>query len=519
MANESPAQQQGQETSNKPLSLWRRIRQWPLTRQLSLLAVALLSIAAFAYLILQARVADFQLLYGNLGSKEASSVTKWLEDNNIPYELQNNGQAIYVPADQVHKARLDLAGAGLPKGQGVGFEIFDQQRFGVTKFTQQVNYQRALQGELARSVASLDAVKTARVHLVIPEKRVLQDMQEEPKASVVVTMDGGKILSQDQISGIVRLVAGSVEGLEPKQVTLVTGQGRVLHGNERSDEESPFSGRKLEYRQEVEKTLEQRASTLLSRVFGTDNALVRVTADIDFIEKSTTEELYDPDSLVPRSEKSVEKIRGQQASGGIPGADTNLNMEDNQNQWLPSQESSETINYEISRTVSQITKGMGDIQRLSVAVLLSEQFLASGSGGANAQDVIDAVQRLVSGALGLRKERGDRIEVVSMPISAVQSSEGVSSQEPSPYWYFPLIKYGLIALGLLLVYFILVRPLIKTMRGEQSKPYKTVQELESEYEYGIEEDKRKDPTEQLKREIARSEVTPAQVVKAWLKES
>jgi flagellar M-ring protein FliF len=194
-------------------------------------------------------------------------------------------------------------------------------------------------------------------------------------------------------------------------------------------------------------------------------------------------------------------------------------MEDNQNQWLPSQESSETINYEISRTVSQITKGMGDIQRLSVAVLLSEQFLASGSGGANAQDVIDAVQRLVSGALGLRKERGDRIEVVSMPISAVQSSEGVSSQEPSPYWYFPLIKYGLIALGLLLVYFILVRPLIKTMRGEQSKPYKTVQELESEYEYGIEEDKRKDPTEQLKREIARSEVTPAQVVKAWLKES
>ena len=517
MANETPAQQ-STPGLNKPQSLWGRIRGWPRTRQLSLLAVALLCVAAFTFLILQARVADHQLLYGDLTQKEASSIVTWLQDNNIAYELRNKGQAIYVPAAQVYKTRLDLAGAGLPKGQGVGFEVFDKQRFGVTKFTQEVNYQRALQGELARSVASLNAIKSARVHLVLPEKRVLQEMQEQPKASIVVNMDGGKILSQAQISGIVHLVAGSVEGLEPKQVTLVTGTGRVLHGDERKDDDSLLGPRKLEYKQQVESNLEDRAAALLARVFGQNNAMVRVTADIDFVEKDTTEEVYDPDSLVPRSEKSTEKIRGSQAAGGIPGAESNLDMQEGKGGSMPSQESSETINYEINRTVNRITKGMGDIQRLSVAVLLSEQFLASQAAGGDPQKITGAVQRLISGALGLNKERGDQIEVVSMPVKVAQAAEGVSSSETAPYWYVPLIKYGLIALGIFLVYFFLVRPLIRTLQTEHSQPYKTVEELESDYNYELEERRKQDPTEQLKREIARSEVTPAQIVKTWLKE-
>ncbi|MFO7803603.1 MAG: flagellar basal-body MS-ring/collar protein FliF [Desulfovermiculus sp.] len=517
MAQDSPAQSQNQALS-KPQSLWRRIRQWPLSRQLSLLAVALLCVAAFAYLILQARVVDYQLLYGDLTQKEASSVVTWLQDNNVPYELRNKGRAIYVPAGQVYKSRLDLAGAGLPKGQGVGFEVFDKQRFGVTKFTQEVNYQRALQGELARSVASLNAVKSARVHLVLPEKRVLQEMQEKPKASIVVDMDGGRLLSQEQISGIVHLVAGSVEGLEPDQVTLVTGGGKVLNGDEGRDKDSRLSSQKLDYKQQVEKTLEERASALMAHVFGANNAMVRVTANIDFVEENTTEEIYDPDSLVPRSEKSTEKIRGGQAAGGVPGAESNLDMDEAEGGSMPSQESSETINYEINRTVNRITKGMGDIQSLSVAVLLSEQFLSSDATGSDPQEVTSSVQRLVSGALGLRQERGDQIEVVSMPVSAAQASEGVSSAQTDPYWYIPLVKYGLIGLGILLVYFFLVRPLIKTLRSESSEPYKSVQELESEYNYELEERRKKDPTEQLKQEIARSEVTPAQIVKTWIKE-
>lgn len=518
MANESPPKQQALET-NKPLSLWRRIRGWPLARQLSLLAVGILCVAAFAYLILQARVADYNLLYGDLNQKEASSVVNWLEDNNIPYELRDNGQAVYVPADQVYKTRLDLAGAGLPQGQGVGFEVFDKQRFGVTKFTQQVNYQRALQGELARSVASLNAVKSARVHLVIPEKRVLQERQEQPKASVVVSMDGGIQLNQEQISGIVRLVAGSVEGLEADQVNLVTDTGRVLHGDEGQGDDSPLSTEKLEYKQQVESVLEERASALLGRVFGNDHSMVRVTADIDFDERATTEELYDSDSLVPRSEKSTEKIRGQQVAGGIPGAESNLDMEEAEGESMPSQETSETINYEINRTVNQITRGMGDIQRLSVAVLLSEQFLSSDAAGENPQEIVESAQRLVSGGLGLNQERGDQIEVVSMPVTAAQATEGVSSEAKDPYWYIPLVKYGLVGLGLMLLYFFLVRPLLRSLHRESSEPYKTVEELESEDSYELEERRKHDPTEQLKREIARSEVTPAQIVKTWMKES
>ncbi|MFW6105947.1 MAG: flagellar basal-body MS-ring/collar protein FliF, partial [Desulfovermiculus sp.] len=333
-----------------------------------------------------------------------------------------------------------------------------------------------------------------------------------------VNMEEGGLLSQSQVSGIVHLVAGSVQGLEPEQVTLVTDKGRVLHGDKAEKENSNLSPQNMEYRQQVESSLEDRAGALLAKAFGDQNAMVRVTADIDFTKRDTTEEVFDPDSLVPRSEKSTDKSRGLQEAGGIPGADSNLDMEEEgEGGAMPSQESSETINYEINRTVNRITKGMGDIQRLSVAVLLSEQFLSAQEGGGGAQELTQSVQRLVSSALGLRPDRGDQIEVVSMPISVAEAEEeGVI--EESPTSYIPLIKYALIGLGFILIYFFLVRPIIKTLRGEQSEPYKTVEELESEYNYELEERRKQDPTEQLKKEIARSEVTPAQIVKTWLKE-
>lgn len=517
MTNES-LEQYTQEPS-EPQTLWHRILQWPRSRQLSLLAVALLCFGVFAYLILQVRVADYQLLYADLSQKEASSVVNWLQDNNIAYELRDQGQAVYVPADMVYKLRLDLAGAGLPQGQGIGFEVFDKQRFGVTKFTQQVNYQRALQGELARSVASLDAVKIARVHLVLPEKRILQELQEEPKASVMVNLDGAMQLSQKQVSGIVHLVSASVEGLLPSQVTLVTADGHVLHGDQNNDSNSPLSPLKLDYKGQVEATLEKRASDLLDKVLGAGKAMVRVTADIDFVEKDTTQEIYDADSLVPRSEKITSKTRGQQVAGGIPGAESNLDMDEGNSSFsMPSQESSEVINYEINRTVNRITKGMGDMKSLSVAVLLPEQFLAAEANQSNPQELTESVQRLVSGALGLKEERGDRIEVVSMPMSAADMQEGVSSAEAAGYDYLPMVRYLLIALGFVLAYLFLLRPIIKVLRAEKDEAYKTVQGLESDYRYQLDERRQKDPTEQLKLEIARSEVTPAQIVKTWLKE-
>lgn len=495
-------QQQNQTAPDPQKGIVQRMRQWPRSRKLSFAALGLLCVAVFAFLILQAQVADYKLLYADLSQREASSVVNWLQDNNVAYELRDQGRSVYIPAADVYKIRLDLAGAGLPKGQGVGFEIFDEQRFGVTQFTQQVNYQRALQGELARSVATLNAVQSARVHLVLPEEQFLRSQKEKAKASVVIEFAQGQRLGDRQVQGIINLVAGSVEGLEAGQVTVVDAQGQVLSGGKDGDADSPLSPEKLEYKQTVEAQYEERAQALLDRVVGRNNALVQVTATIDFVSKHTTEELYDPDTIVPRSEKTSESTSG--ATGGEDAGGQS------------SSESSETVNYEISRTVNEITKTMGGIKNVSVAVLVGEQFLG-GEGEQGQGESVDSLQRLVAGALGLKSERGDTIEVEAMPLKEQAGmAQGAGAEAGfTLYDYLPFVKYGLIAVGFLLAYFLLVRPLLQTFRSDVTQHYKTVNELEGEYE----EEPSRDPTEQLRREIERSEVTPAQIVKAWLKES
>ncbi|MGM0646398.1 MAG: flagellar basal-body MS-ring/collar protein FliF [Thermodesulfobacteriota bacterium] len=495
-------QQQSQTSPAPQAGVVQRMREWPRSRKLSFAALGLLCVAVFAFLILQAQVADYQLLYADLSQREASSVVDWLQDNNVSYELRDQGRSVYIPAAEVYKTRLDLAGAGLPKGQGVGFEIFDEQRFGVTQFTQQVNYQRALQGELARSVATLNAVQSARVHLALPEEQFLRSEKEKAKASVVIEFAQGQKLGDRQVQGIINLVAGSVEDLEEGQVTVVDSQGQVLSGGDDNDADSPISPEKLEYKQAVEAQYEARAQALLDRVVGPKNALVQVTATIDFVSKQTTEELYDPDSIVPRSEKTSE------SSSGATGGDEEGGQS--------SSESSETINYEISRTVNEITKTMGGIENVSVAVLVGEQFL-DGEDEEGEGESVDSLQRLVAGSLGLKSDRGDTIEVVAMPVKEQsEMAEGAGTEAGfTLYDYLPFVKYGLIALGFVLAYFLLVRPLLQTFRSDVTQHYKTVDELEGEYQ----DETTRDPTEQLRREIERSEVTPAQIVKAWLKEN
>src|SRR6056297_3089198 len=193
-------------------NILENIRSWPLPRKLALGGVAALSIILFAVIIFQSNKAEYRPLYTDLPREEAASVTSWLKENGVPYDLENNGRTINVPAGMVYETRLNLAGAGLPRHGGVGFEIFDKQNFGVTKFTQKINYQRALQGELSRTITALEAVKSARVHLVMPEKRLLKNQQEEAKASVVLELEPGRSLDTSQTQGIVHLVAGSIEG-------------------------------------------------------------------------------------------------------------------------------------------------------------------------------------------------------------------------------------------------------------------------------------------------------------------
>ncbi len=279
------------------------VQRWPLSRKIATAVVLVFSVALFAVLIIQARTADQQLLYANLSMADAANVVAWLKNQKVSYSLRNGGKDIWASADQIYQLRLDLAANGMPSGGGVGFEVFDKQSFALTDYVQKVNHTRALQGELARTITSLAPVESTRVHLALPEKRLFKDQQKSATASVILTLVPGKSLDQQQVQGIIHLVAGSVPDLDPENVKVIDSSGVVLNFKQKSEEETLLTVDMLEYQQEVEHRMEMRVQALLDKTMGRDNGMVRISASLDFAKVEKTEELFDPEEPVIRSEQ------------------------------------------------------------------------------------------------------------------------------------------------------------------------------------------------------------------------
>ncbi|MBN4068916.1 flagellar M-ring protein FliF, partial [Desulfotalea psychrophila] len=300
------------------------IKDWPLSKKISLAAVTVISMIVFAIIITQARTADYQLLYANLTEKDAAAIVSSLKGQRIDYQLKNGGKNIWIPAGELYETRLELASGGLPSGGGVGFEVFDKQSFALTDFVQKVNYTRALQGELARTITSLRPVEATRVHLVIPEKRLFRNQQKKSTASIIVTLSKTGKLDKSQVQGIIHLVSGSVEGLSADGVKVIDSTGNVLEGTSKRNDEQLFSVDMLVFQQQLEHRLEVRAQDLLNKTMGKGQAMVRVTAALDFAKVEKTEEFFDADEPVIRSEQTQQESSGEQNSGGIPGVESNL---------------------------------------------------------------------------------------------------------------------------------------------------------------------------------------------------
>ena len=517
-------------------NLVQLVQEWPLTRKLATGAVLVISIALFALLIIQARTADQQLLYANLAMNDASEVVTWLKNQKIDYTLKNGGKDIYIPANQIYQSRLDLAAGGMPTGGGVGFEIFDKQSFALTDYVQKVNYTRALQGELSRTITSLAPVESTRVHLALPEKRLFKNQQKSGTASVIVTLVPGKHLDQQQVQGIVHLVAGSVTNLDPEQVKVIDSSGVVLEIEKKKDDTQMFSGEMLEFQQEVEHRMEMRAQTLLDKTMGIDNAMVRISATLDFAKVEKTEELFDGEEPVIRSEQVNTESSGNEDNGGIPGVESNLqgNVFGETTTGPTSSKNSRTTNYEISKTVSRIVNPVGTITKLSVSVLVADKVSTDEEGKvteviALTPEELKSIEDMVASAIGLVAERGDVINVISMPFVAPKQEPliGESEAENSLYQFIPLIKYGLIGAGILLLYFLLIRPVVKTMKGEVKEHYKTVDQLEREQkllqqQQQIEPEIPAEPVDdtitQLRREVNHNQVPTAFIIKNWIQE-
>ncbi|WP_457576598.1 flagellar basal-body MS-ring/collar protein FliF [Desulfomarina sp.] len=516
-------------------NILKLIQEWPLSRKIATGAVILISIVLFAVLIFQARTADQQLLYANLSISDASSVTSWLKARKIPYSLKHGGRDIWISADQIYQTRLDLAANGLPSGGGVGFEIFDKQSFALTDFVQKVNHTRALQGELSRTITSLGPVESTRVHLALPEKRLFRNQQKNATASVIITLVPGRKLDEKQVQGIIHLVAGSVTGLEPDNVNIIDSNGVILESLKEKDRDNLLPVDMLTYQQELEHRLEIRAQDLLDKTMGKDHAMVRVTATLDFSKNEKTQELYDADDPVIRSEQINQENSGSVNAGGIPGVQSNLNGNTpGTGQTGPtSSKNSRITNYEISKTISKTINPVGTITKLSVSVLVADRVKVDKDGKPvsttpRTEEELKSIENMIARAIGLTPERGDKINVLSMPFVETDKAiiaENASGSRPL-YEYIPFIKYGLISLGILLLYFLLIRPVIKTMKGEVKEHYKTVEQLEQEQLRTPETDEEEEITlppvddaiTSLRREVLQNHVPTAFIVKNWIQE-
>jgi flagellar M-ring protein FliF len=443
------------------------IRSMPGKKKVMLAAVLFTAIVSIILLVSWTQKADYQTLYSNLSEEDAGLIIQKLKDQKVPYKA--SAGSIMVPGESVYELRLQMASQGLPQGGSVGFELFDKSNFTMSDFVQKLNYRRALQGELARTIRSLSEVEQCRVLLAIPEKTLFAREDERPKASVLIKLRRGRSLAQSQVQGIVHLVSSSVEGLNPKDVSVVDQQGEMLTRN--SGDTLDMTTDQLEYQRRFEKGLEDRITGILEPVVGKGRVKTRVTADLDFTKVEKTEEKYDPDGQVVRSEqKNVEKSTTG-TSGGVPGVASNLPgkaVQQAASNRGESEKKSDVVNYEISRTTSHITNTPGEIKKISAAILVDGAY--SAQQGAKdkkykpwSDEDLKQFQEMVKKSIGFTKDRGDEVTVVNMPFeTAPQEEMGESKKDMMPI-IFAAAKYVVPLIAVALLFLFIVKPVMHTI--------------------------------------------------------
>ncbi len=355
---------------------------------------------------------QYSRLYSDLDESQAGEIIAYLNEEQVPFELHDGGRSIEVPTDKVYQTRISLASRGLPQSGSVGYSIFDETNFGMTDFVQNLNFRRALEGELTRTIMELNEVQAARVHIVMPKDKLFRQDQKDATASVVLKLRGSAGLDRRQVSGITHLVASSVEGLEPKNITIVDYDGNLLSSPQQNDELAGLSASQLDVRQRVESYLQQKAQSMMDDVLGPGKSVIRVTAELNFAQIERTSETFDPNSPAIRSEQR------EQSTGS---ASDKSNEEGAENQEQQSTESV-TTNYELNKTVEHIVNAVGTVQRLAVAVMVDGTYrdVENAEGIVESvyeprpQDELDRLGAIVRNAVGFNPQRNDQIEMVNI---------------------------------------------------------------------------------------------------------
>lgn len=459
----------------------QRLLQLP-ARQLVGLAI---TVAAVVTLISGAwiwgQTPEYRVLYSNLSDRDGGAIVQALNQMNVPYKFTDGGGAILVPSNQVYDTRLKLASQGLPRGGTAGFEIMEQQKLGTTQFQEQVNYQRALEGELAKSIQSLASVQAARVHLAIPKPTVFLREQQKPSASVLVNLYPGKTLERAQVSGILHLVSSSVPELTAKNVSVVDQNGNLLTSQ---SDVAGLDPNKLSYMREVEQGYIRRISDILEPITGLNNVRAQVTADVDFNQTEQTAETYKPNNMpaeaAVRSQQSSESNNsaGSTQPGGVPGAQSNQPAPSlaavNPAAGTTSNSSTHkesTVNYEVDKTVRLTRQSVGVLKRLSAAVVVNNRKAVDAKGKVTLVPLekaqLDQITALVKEAIGFNEARGDTLNVVNAPFNEPEHE----AAQQIPFWKDPdniafakeAVKNLLIVLFALYLVFGVLKPMLRSL--------------------------------------------------------
>jgi flagellar M-ring protein FliF len=449
------------------MAVLERLRSSP---KIILLISASAAISVIIALIFWAKSPDYRVLYSNISEQDGGAIVAQLAQLNVPYRFEEHGGAIMVPEDKVYEARLTLAQMGLPKGGAVGFELLDQEKFGISQFSEQVNFQRALEGELSRTIETLGSVQGARVHLAIPKPSMFVREQKQPSAAVTVTLSQGRSLDSGQVSAITYLVSSAVPGLNADNVTIVDQSGHLLT----QSGGQAMQTTQLKYTSEVEADFQQRIQTIVATIVGRNNVKAQVTAQLDFTQHEQTAEQYQPntspDKMAIRSRQTSDAEQGSKnATGGVPGALSNQppaptttpitqpaaanntaangNTANNPaantttNNAANSSASTtvltpmpfnnrkdNTTNYELDRTLTHIKRSTGRIERLSVAVVVNYLPGKEGEPVALTPEQLEQINALVKETMGYSSARGDTLNIVNSPFNTVE--EDVAP----PFW-------------------------------------------------------------------------------------
>jgi len=457
-------------------------KEMSLSRKIILGVLVLALIAGFTTMFIWTNKTTFRAAYTGLTREDAAAVVEILKSSNTPYRLTGDGTTIMVPESMVYDVRLTMAKEGIPKGGGVGYEIFDKTEFGTTEFVQKINKKRALQGELARTIKAFDEVKDAKVMIVLPKESVFVEETKQPSASILLELLSD--LEKEKVASIAHLVASAVQDLTPKLVTIVDTAGRILFEGKSEEEQARINAESLadaqyQYKVRFEENLTRRIQTMLERIVGKDKAIVRVTSEMDFSKNNINEEIYDPfergGEFIRSRKNKAEKVVQSTEDIGTPSSVNPITDEDPAKETANERvnKSDDTVNYEISRRVRETQKPMSTLTRLSVAAVIDGKYeFETNEDGKTKRvyvprsvDEMKQFQDIVIKAMGYNEERSDQVSMECFPFASIGDLDGAEPELTG--WKMVQKEYGRLIANLLLVlvlFLFIIRPIIKTVK-------------------------------------------------------